>query len=62
MFAEFLGKQVKASYQDNHQFRIARGILLLNENGFLKIKGKLGTIFINEQDIRKIALGKEKAK
>ena len=54
LFKEFLGQEVKAPYKDGTQFKIARGILEDINNGFVKIKGKLGTIIINEKNIEKM--------
>ena len=56
MFSEFLGKEVKVPYKDGTQFKIARGILVDNNNGFIKIKGTLGTIVINEKNVEKMGL------
>ncbi|MCK5282010.1 MAG: hypothetical protein KAK00_01245 [Nanoarchaeota archaeon] len=56
VFEEFVGKEVKAPYRDGTQFRIARGKLDSIVNGFIKIKGKLGTIIINEKNIEKMSL------
>ncbi|MFH1642753.1 MAG: hypothetical protein ABIC04_07710 [Nanoarchaeota archaeon] len=55
LFDEFIGQQVKAPYRDGTQFKIARGELMDICNGFLKIKGKLGTIIINEKNIEKMS-------
>jgi len=55
MFEEFIGKEVKAPYKDGTQFKIARGTLSEVSNGFIKIKGSLGTIVINERNIEKMA-------
>ena len=38
MFNEFLGKEVKVPYKDGSQFKIARGVLIENKEGFVKIK------------------------
>ena len=57
-FEEFVGKEVKAPYRDGTQFRIAKGKLVSIAGGFLKIKGKLGTIVINEKNIEKMSLAK----
>ena len=54
-FNEFLGKEVKAPYKDGAQFKIARGVLEEISNGFVKIKGNLGTIVINEKNIEKMS-------
>ena len=54
LFKEFLGQEVKAPYKDGTQFKIARGVLEDINNGFVKIKGKLGTIIINEKNIEKM--------
>ena len=56
VFEEFKGKEVKAPYQDGTQFKIARGVLESVENGFVKIRGKLGLIIINEKNIEKMSL------
>jgi hypothetical protein len=56
LFEEFIGKEVKAPYKDGSQFKIARGTLMEINNGFVKIKGKLGTIVINERNIEKMSL------
>jgi len=54
-FDEFVGQEVKAPYKDGNQFKIARGTLQEITNGFVKIRGKLGTIIINEKNIEKMA-------
>jgi hypothetical protein len=56
LFDEFVGKEVKAPYKDGSQFKIARGTLTEISNGFVKIRGKLGTIVINERNIEKMSL------
>lgn len=58
IFEEFIGKVVKAPYQDNKQFKIARGKLVSAKDGFVKIKGDIGTIIINQKDIRKMSVHK----
>ncbi len=55
LFREFLGQEVKAPYKDGTQFKIARGVLEDINNGFVKIKGRLGTIIINEKNIEKMS-------
>lgn len=60
LFTEFLGREVKCPYKDGTQFKIARGTLLKIENGFVKIRGRLGTIIINEKNIEKMSLIKER--
>ncbi len=55
LFKEFLGQYIKAPYKDGSQFKIARGVLKEINNGFVKIKGNLGTIIINEKNIEKMA-------
>ena len=59
LFSEFLGHEVKAPYKDGSQFKIARGVLEEVNNGFVKIKGRLGTIIINEKNIEKMSKIKE---
>jgi len=56
VFEEFLGKTVKAPYRDGTQFKIARGLLENIDSGFVKIRGKLGTIIINEKNIEKMSI------
>lgn len=56
LFSEFVGREVKAPYKDGRQFKIARGTLVDNKNGFVKIAGKLGTIIINEKNIEKMSI------
>ena len=56
VFEDFLEKDIKASYKDGTQFKIARGNLVTLAKGFVKIKGKLGTIIINEHNIEKMSL------
>ena len=56
MFREFLGQETKAPYKDGTQFKIARGILEEIDSGFVKIRGRLGTIIINEKNIEKMSL------
>ena len=55
VFTEFVGEEIKAPYKDGTQFKIARGILENVDHGFVKIKGKLGTIIINEKNIEKMS-------
>ena len=55
LFKEFLGQDVKAPYKDGTQFKIARGVLEEINKGFVKIKGSLGTIIINEKNIEKMS-------
>ena len=55
LFKEFVGQEVKAPYKDGSQFKIARGVLQDISNGFVKIRGKLGTIIINEKNIEKMS-------
>ena len=54
-FEEFIGKEIKAPYKDGTQFKIARGVLENINSGFVKIKGSLGTIIINEKNIEKMS-------
>ena len=61
LFKEFIGQEVKAPYKDGTQFKIARGILEEIDNGFVKIKGELGTIIINEKNIEKMSKSKRYA-
>ncbi len=56
VFADFLGKEIKAPYKDGTQFKIARGILENIDDGFVKINGHLGVIIINEKNIEKMSL------
>lgn len=58
LFREFLGQEVKAPYKDGAQFKIARGVLEGIDNGFVKIRGNLGTIIINEKNIEKMSKSK----
>jgi hypothetical protein len=60
LFDEFVGQEVKAPYRDGSQFKIARGTLKEINNGFLKIVGRLGTIIINEKNVEKMALVRNK--
>ena len=60
VFEEFIGKDVKAPYRDGTQFKIARGSLISITQGFVKIRGKLGTIIINEKNIEKMSRVSEK--
>jgi len=55
VFEEFIGKEIKAPYKDGTQFKIARGVLENISDGFVKIKGSLGTIIINEKNIEKMS-------
>ncbi len=55
LFADFIGHEVKAPYRDGTQFKIARGILLGAQNGFVKIMGKPGAIIINEKNIERMS-------
>jgi len=56
VFKEFMGKDVKATYTDGQQHRIAKGVIVELLGGFVKIKGDLGTIVINESSIVKLGL------
>lgn len=58
LFEEFLGEQVKLSYQDGDQYKLAKGILESCEGGFLKITGRLGTLVINESNAIKMGITK----
>ena len=60
LFEEFIGQDIKAPYRDGNQFKIARGRLKEINNGFVKIVGRLGTIIINEKNIEKMSLVKNK--
>ena len=42
-------------YKDGTQFKIARCVLEEISNGFVKIRGELGTIIINEKNIEKMS-------
>jgi len=55
VFGEFVGKTIKAPYQDGGQFKIAKGILVAARQGFVKIQGPLGTIIIRESNIEKMS-------
>ena len=55
IFLEFIGKEVKCPYKDGSQFRLARGILENISDGFVKIRGHLGVIIINEKNIDKMS-------
>ena len=55
VFEEFIGTEVKAPYRDGPQYKIARGMLVSITGGFVKIRGRLGTIVINEKNIEKMA-------
>ena len=55
VFGEFLGEEVKAPYKDGEQFKVARGVLESIDSGFVKIRGRLGTIVINEKNIEKMS-------
>jgi hypothetical protein len=55
IFDEFIGHDVKAPYKDGSQLKIARGVLEGINNGFVKIRGRLGTIIINEKNIERMS-------
>ncbi len=59
VFEEFIGKNVKASYDDNGSFKLARGTLEEISGGFIKIRGPPGVLILNEKDIKKMGLLKE---
>ena len=42
MFNEFLGKEVKVPYKDGSQFKIARGVLIENKEGFVRFCCEIG--------------------
>lgn len=55
MFESLIGKEVKVPYRDGEQFKIARGILIEESNNFIKISGKLGTIFLNLKNVERVS-------
>ena len=55
VFHEFVGEQIKAPYRDGNVLKVARGVLVEINQGFVKISGDLGTIVINEKNIEKMA-------
>lgn len=55
VFEEFVGQEVKAPYRDGTALKIARGVLVAINGGFLKINGELGTIIINEKNVEKMS-------
>ena len=55
VFQDFIGMPVKAPYRDGDVLKVARGMLVDIDNGFVKISGQLGTIVINEKNIEKMA-------
>lgn len=57
IFNEFVGKNVKVPYIDGKNIKIARGLLDGIGNGFVKIRGSLGLIIINMNNIQKITYG-----
>ena len=62
VFEEFVGKTVKAPYRDGTQFKIERGTLVSIVGGFVKIRGSLGTIIINEKNIEKMSRVSDRGK
>jgi len=56
MFDEFIGSNIKASVRDGDKVMMIKGVYELREGNFIKVSGKLGTIYVNTQDIIKIAL------
>ena len=56
MFDELLGQNVKASVKDGDKVMLVKGVYTNPEGEFLRITGELGTIYINRNDIIKIAL------
>ena len=56
IFTDFLGKEVKVPYRDGSQYRIARGVFEDTSNEFVKIRGTLGTIVINQKNIEKMSI------
>lgn len=56
MFCDLVGKTVKAPYRDGVQFKVAKGVLLAAQQGFVKIAGTLGTIIIRERNIQRMSL------
>jgi hypothetical protein len=59
VFNEFVGEKVKAPYRDGNMLKVARGVLVEINQGFVKISGDLGTIVINEKNIEKMAKVRE---
>jgi len=55
IFADFVGRPVKVPYLDGEQFKVARGTLEFADNGFVKIRGSLGLLIINEKNIQKMS-------
>jgi len=58
MFEEFITKEVKVVFMDGDNQKIARGLLTAEDSFMIKIQGKIGTICISKQDIRKLGLKK----
>ena len=56
IFADFVGLAVKVPYRDGPQYKIARGVLEAAEGGFVKLRGPLGVIILNEKNIEKMSL------
>lgn len=56
IFDCFIGKDVKALYQDGIQQKAARGILESVDKYFIRINGSLGIIIIHRSLVLKMSL------
>jgi len=60
IFEDFLGVNVKATYMDFEQLKVARGRLVQIDDFHVKITGPLGTIIIHRNDLKKMSESKPK--
>ena len=55
VFNDFIGHEVKVPYRDGAQFKIARGVMEDATSDFVRIRGRLGTIVINQKNIERVS-------
>ena len=56
IFADLVGREVKVPYRDGGQVKVARGVLVAADGGFVKIRGQLGTIIISERNAERMSV------
>jgi hypothetical protein len=59
LFGELIGKYVTAIYTEGGQLQVLKGILVSEDEGFVKIEADYNTTIINKTSIVKIKLKKE---
>lgn len=56
MMEEFIGKEVKVTFRDGENLKIARGILADYSDGLVKVSGSRGILIISSSSIQKMSL------